>query len=460
MKKMLLLLVFVCPFVGISQQPWHKSSPLDYMWKNVGNAGFSAGEADNTCLAFSPSGEPYVVYSDYANSLKASVMKFDGANWVYVGNAGFSAGEANYTNLVFGPSGEPYVAYEDYTNSLRATVMKFNGTNWVNVGNAGFSVMEVWYTYLAFSPSGQLYIAFSDFSVQRKATVMKFDGSNWVYVGNAGFSLGRADWTSLAFDTSGQPYVAYNDSATFTAIAMKFNGTSWINVGNAGGFSVWGTSGTTLVFNTSGELYVGFSDFEHADGASVMKFDGTNWVYVGEPDFSGGTAWPISFALSLSGEPYMAYGYGSPPKATVIKFDGTEWIYVGEPEFSISRIWFISLAFNPLTAEPYVAYDDLGISKKATVMKYDSVYVGINNKQMEHLLIYPNPATTKINIDCKNQTKKINYVEILDTKGVCMTKIQTFESKAIFDVSNYFTGIYIVRVRTNESNYIEKFCKH
>ena len=102
--------------------------------------------------------------------------------------------------------------------------------------------------------------------------------------------------------------------ATFTAIAMKFNGTSWITVGNAGGFSVWGTSGTTLVFNTSGELYVGFSDFEHADGASVMKFDGTNWIYVGEPDFSGGAAWPISFTLSFSGEPYMAFGYGSPQK--------------------------------------------------------------------------------------------------------------------------------------------------
>src|ERR1039457_5416801 len=100
---------------------------------------------------------------------------------------------------------------------------------------------------------------------------------------------------------------------------MKFNGTSWINVGNPGGFSASATAGTTLVFNASGELYVGFSDNEYADGTSMMKFDGTDWTYVGTPNFSGGTAWPISFALSLSGEPYMAYGYGSTeytPKAT------------------------------------------------------------------------------------------------------------------------------------------------
>ena len=108
-----------------------------------------------------------------------------------------------------------------------------------------------------------------------------------------------------------------------------------------------------------------------------------------------------------------------------MKFDGTEWIYVGEPEFSLSRIWFISLAFNPFTAEPYVAYNDLGISRKATVMKYDSVYVGINDEQMEHLQIYPNPAITKIAIDFKNQTNKNKCIEILDIKGICMTKIQT-----------------------------------
>ena len=65
-------------------------------------------------------------------------MKFDGTNWVNVGNAGFSAGEAGWSSLAFSSSGQPYVAYTDYGNSDKATVMTFDGTNWVNVGNAGF----------------------------------------------------------------------------------------------------------------------------------------------------------------------------------------------------------------------------------------------------------------------------------------------------------------------------------
>ena len=56
MKKLFYILFFLFPVVVFAQQPWYKYSPLDYTWKNVGNAGFSAGEADYTSLAFSPSG--------------------------------------------------------------------------------------------------------------------------------------------------------------------------------------------------------------------------------------------------------------------------------------------------------------------------------------------------------------------------------------------------------------------
>jgi hypothetical protein len=77
MKKLFYFLVLLLPVVVFAQQPWYKSSPLDYMWMNVGNAGFSEGEVSCTSLAFSPSGEPYVAYSDGANSFKATVSRFN-----------------------------------------------------------------------------------------------------------------------------------------------------------------------------------------------------------------------------------------------------------------------------------------------------------------------------------------------------------------------------------------------
>jgi hypothetical protein len=44
---------------------------------DVGDTSFSAGTADLPSLAFSPSGRLYVAYSDYGNSSKATVMKYD-----------------------------------------------------------------------------------------------------------------------------------------------------------------------------------------------------------------------------------------------------------------------------------------------------------------------------------------------------------------------------------------------
>jgi hypothetical protein len=42
MKNLFYILMFLFPVVAGAQQGWYKSSPLDYMWQNVGNAGFSA----------------------------------------------------------------------------------------------------------------------------------------------------------------------------------------------------------------------------------------------------------------------------------------------------------------------------------------------------------------------------------------------------------------------------------
>jgi len=129
-----------------------QSSPLNYAWKYVGDAGISAGEADYTSLAFNPSdGEPYISYCDGNHNWRLTILRFDGTKWVNVGNAGFSGTNAYYPSLAFSSAGVPYVAYSKGPNTLRATVMKFDGTNWVYVGNASFSAGEADYTSLAFN---------------------------------------------------------------------------------------------------------------------------------------------------------------------------------------------------------------------------------------------------------------------------------------------------------------------
>jgi hypothetical protein len=459
MKKVIYILLLFVPVVVFSQQSWYKSSPSDQMWIYVGNYGFSAGEVDFTCLAFSPSGQPYVAYEDmsFGGADKATVMKFDGTNWIQVGIKGFSAGQVAFVSLaVSALDGQPYLAYMDFGNSYKATVMKFDGNNWVNVGNAGFSAGQVWCTSLAFSPPGQPYIAYTDFGNSQKATVMKFDGTDWMNVGNAGFSVGAVYNTSLAFNpTDSLPYVAYIDHGnSFMATVMKFDGTNWVNVGNAG-FSAGHIKYPSLAFSSSGDPYIAYSDSLNAKKATVMKFDGTTWVNVGNPGFSDGETAFTSLAFNpVDGEPYVAFvDYANSNRITVMKFNGTNWENEGLAGFTESISANPSLAFNS-AGTPYVAFSTV----KASVMEYNYP-TGLKEPQDSRLSLYPDPVTDNLTIDFKIANNEVRQVEIYESRGKKIFETQTDKSRLILNVENYPCGMYLIKVESGCSSWNAKFLK-
>jgi hypothetical protein len=118
MKRIAAVLIFIIPLCTFSQQSHSGFSPADYMWMNVGTAGFSIAKTEYTGLAFDSTGQPFVAYCDYGNSYKVTVMKFSGTNWVNVGNAGFSDSIAGDICLAISPTdNQPYVVFSDWGSS-------------------------------------------------------------------------------------------------------------------------------------------------------------------------------------------------------------------------------------------------------------------------------------------------------------------------------------------------------
>ncbi|WP_028601705.1 IPTL-CTERM sorting domain-containing protein [Ottowia thiooxydans] len=361
---------------------------LGTAWEAVGASGFSAGEAYFTSLAFGTGGQPYVAYQDIANGEKASVMRLNSAGtaWEAVGGAGFSAGGALYTSLAFGPDGKPYVAYLDKANGDKASVMLFNslGTAWEAVGAAGFSMGVVQFTSLAFGPEGKPYVAYRDGTNGDKASVMRLNsaGTAWEAVGATGFSAGEAHYPKLAFGPDGKPYVAYSDGAHGHRVSvMRLNslGTAWEAVGGAGFSAGAAEDYIALAFGPDGKPYVAYSDGANGGRASVMRLNslGTAWELVGSAGFSAGLVYFPSLAFGPDGKPYVAYrDIVNGDKASVMRLNsaGSAWEVVGAVGFSADWAQYISLAFGPgPDGKPYVAYQEPNNSYKASVMRLNSL---------------------------------------------------------------------------------------
>jgi hypothetical protein len=140
-----------------------------------------------------------------------------------------------------------------------------------------------------------------------------------------------------------------------------------------------------------------------------------------------------------------------------MKFNGINWVNVGDAGFSAGQADYTSLAFSP-SGEPYLAYQDWANSYKATVMMYDSVFVGINEQKESKLLLYPNPATDEISVDISEKAYGSNLT-IIDIEGQQLITRQITEPKTQIDISNLPSGVYFLRLINNRTVTVGKIIK-
>jgi len=294
----------------------HKATAMQYVgssWMVLGTAGFSSAEAYYTSIALDSQGSAYVSFFDGSENGEATVEKFDGSAWSVLGVSGFSAGTFIHTSLVvrdYGSSHIPYVAYQDGGNSLKATVMKYDGA-WSPLGTAGFTADTVEYVSLALAGDGTPYIGFKDYSNTNKATVMKFESGAWNAVGAVGFSAGAVDYVSLSISGDGTPVIAFKDGANAGKVTvMKYDAGGWNTVGSAG-ISAGIADYVSLAAISDAALRVAFKDGSQGGKATLLGFDGTNWTTIGNAGFSAGSAEYLDFALDGNGTPFVSFKDGA-----------------------------------------------------------------------------------------------------------------------------------------------------
>ena len=97
--------------------------------------------------------------------------------------------------------------------------------------------------------------------------------------------------------------------------------------------------------------------------------------------------------------------------------------------------------------------EDLFVAKMATNSGISEI------ASDQNIIIYPNPVSSLLTIDCKNINSPFKNVEIYNVEGKLVSEFQTRENKIILNVKNYPSGVYFIRLKTDLITYIGKFCK-
>ncbi len=365
--------------------PW--TPPVNSGWNYVGAPGFSPGRAKYTSAAFDVSGNLYAAFSDSSIGGKLLVMEYSSGSWSYAGgstySAGISAGQADWVSLAIDTNATPnilYVVYEDYANGGKATVMQCNistPTIWSSIGTV--SAGKAAYTCIKLDKNNTPYIVYSDGANGGKATVMKHSGGIWSAVGT-GITPGAASYTTMAIDGSGNIFVAYCDLANnLIAAVVSYNGAVW-SAETPVSYDNTQAQYPALALNAhDGLVYIALSEL-FLGGVTVQNYGLGSWSYI---SVSLPAYYTEADSISLDWDSYNNTYVGfidevntgssdgkTVNSVTVMKFSGGlgVWQAVGLPDFSWGGSAYASLAVYKNT--PYVAFSDGGCGGRLSVMSH------------------------------------------------------------------------------------------
>lgn len=299
---------------------------INNSWTSVGATGASMQTAYPSPdvapdLSFDNNDVPYIGYSDGANQYKATVKKFDGANWVVEGTAGFSPDYSAHVKVAFDSNNSPYVtfmdsyapSYEGDRSSGGITVMKLNGGSWELVGNRFIvSQMSIFTGIVIDKSINKPYVVFlyrplSNDSFDR-TKVYSFNGTAWQWLEGES-SGGHTGVQGITTDNAGVPYISRQSEV------LMYDGSQWQSIPANNGIS------TNIIFDNANNLY----RYYHANGTSypnytviLDKYTGSGWIETGRLT----SLKSYSIELDPAGVPYLLHTDAS-NKMTLSKSDGS-----------------------------------------------------------------------------------------------------------------------------------------
>lgn len=113
-----------------------------------------------------------------------------------------------------------------------------------------------------------------------------------------------------------------------------------------------------------------------------------------------------------------------------------------------------------LTKDNFTTYFEVGpyVDVNKMIFKNSSLGTAENIMPLDRAItIYPNPVTNTLNVNSKE--KSIDKIQIIDSTGKIVFTDDKLKQEKSIDISRFSSGLYVVKIHTNETVYTEKFIK-
>jgi uncharacterized protein YjdB len=147
-------------------------------------------------------------------------------------------------------------------------------------------------------------------------------------------------------------------------------------------------------------------------------------------------------------------------EATVLPANADDGSYTwsvtnGTGSASIDGGGLLTATTNGTVTVTATANDGSGVTGSAIITISNQNSLGISDSELvNNISIYPNPATSEINISSDNFIESIEFIDVF---GKVIKSI--LNSNNTIDVSNLSNGLYFLQVYTKEGSAIKKFIK-
>lgn len=444
----------------------------------------------------------------YVITLLCLASQGNSQNWQYVGNAfihNATTTAINFPDMEISTSGDVYVGYASGTGSVDLKLAKFSGGTWtqlsspaptgttVNAVDIELQGTDCYFAYTR-NKNNNYYIYLS-----------KYNGSTWTPIGDSlllGY-IGNGGFFDLVIDNNGVPTILGITGTSGKDIKQFKNG-SWSTLISLAGSASTVFQENSAFFDSQNKLYCATTCFLMSPVIGyftvIQKIDAGTRSTVG--DTIPGTYTNGRIKFDASGTPYYS-GNGS-SRVMAYKLNGTKWglmgdttkipglltcsavtgdgkmvfcamgskyrtcFYEGNTMKTMDSIVTTGLigGLNDLiipagSNDAYVlilevklttATSDLSVMKHAVTAGATGLQIAEANTH--ELNIFPNPATSTLNIQQNGSEASDIYLTDLSGRVVLQTELPVGQSQ--IDISSLPKGLYFIRVGSEVGNICKK----